>query len=196
MLAIPFIDPRYTDRGVVYTGAVNYSISPKPDSNLFNGDYDERSVWSEDYDEASQMYEKVKDIRGVMSNYGFHPYAIDTGKIPCVIIANLVTPRRDPHGYDKSSIDIDPFTESIVQVVKRLSQEIKSYRARGIYFRKPKERKSASANANKKGALGRMLIQYLHENRGLPIIDTYGRPLDGSYDDTGYNDNNEEEAEE
>jgi hypothetical protein len=39
MLAIPFTDPRTEDNNMVFIGAVNYSISPKADSNLFEGDY-------------------------------------------------------------------------------------------------------------------------------------------------------------
>ena len=32
-----------------------------------------------------------------------------TIKLPCIIVGNLITPRRDPQGYDKSSIDTKPF---------------------------------------------------------------------------------------
>ena len=36
ILAIPFDNPRTAKAGVVYIGAVNYSVSPKEDSNLFD----------------------------------------------------------------------------------------------------------------------------------------------------------------
>ena len=173
MLAVPFADPIHAERGVTYTGAVNYSISPKEGSNMFSGNYDPYFYYGngEDDGEGSEddEYEKIDDIRGVLASYGFHRYAVDTAKIPCVVILNLVTPKRDPHGHDKSSIDITPFAASIVQIVKRLAADIKSYRSRGIHFRRPTERKSAiETGDNKKGALERMLINYLQENRGFP----------------------------
>ena len=44
----------------------------------------------------------IKQLLGV---YKFNDDAEDSSKVPCVIIANLVTPRKDPHGQDKSRID-------------------------------------------------------------------------------------------
>jgi hypothetical protein len=168
ILAVPFADPRTAENAVTYTGAVNYSVSPKEGSNMFKGNYDQY-FFCTDREEDDDEYEKIDDIRGVLASYGFHRYAVDTAKIPCVVILNLVTPKRDPHGHDKSSIDITPFAKSIVQIVERLAADIKSYRARGLHFGRPSERKRAiDMGDNKKGALERMLVNYLRENRGFP----------------------------
>jgi hypothetical protein len=153
---------------------------------MFNGNYDEYFFYDES-NPGEEEYDKINDIRGVLDKYGFTRYPVDTSKIPCVVIANLVTPRRDPHGYDKSSIDISPFADSIIQIVKKLGQDIKSYRARGLYFKKPDERKTAVDNSGGKGALGKMLIQYLQEHRGLPAIKADGSKV-GSDAYTDYDD--------
>jgi hypothetical protein len=177
MLAIPWDNPKTANHGVTYTGAVNYSVSPKEHSNLFSGNYDQYFF----YDERNpDEYDKIADIHGVLANYGFTRYPVDTSKIPCVIIANLVTPRRDPHGYDKSSIDVEPFARSIICIVRRLAEDIKSYRARGLYFPKPDQHKNAKDNTSKKGVLGKMLVKFLQENRGLPMTDADGEIVDTS----------------
>jgi hypothetical protein len=179
ILAIPFDDPRTAKAGIEYIGAVNYSISPKENSNLFNGNYDNYYLYYNDEGE------RIHNIRDVLSANGFTRYPIDTSKIPCLIVANLVTPRRDPHGYDKSGIDINPFVGSIVSAVRRLAPDISSYRARGLYFKKPDERKNTDPNTSKRGALGRMLIEYLQANHGLPKIAANGTTIDdiGSEDE-------------
>jgi hypothetical protein len=159
ILAIPFANPVTARNVIVFIGATNYSISPKEDSNIFDGNYDGFFPYA---------YSEPKDIRGVLEQYGFHSYAQDSAKIPCLIIANLVTPRRDPHGYDKSRIDINPFTKTIVQAVKRLASEIRSYRAMGIYFSKPAERHTALQSTSGRGQLEQILTDYLRENHGLP----------------------------
>jgi hypothetical protein len=86
ILAIPFDDPRSADNNVVFIGAVNYSVSPKENSNFFEGDYNKYL--------PIDLYAVPKNILEVLEVYGFHDYANDTAKIPCLIIANLVTPRR------------------------------------------------------------------------------------------------------
>jgi hypothetical protein len=159
MLAIPFTDPRTADNNMVFIGAVNYSISPEADSNLFEGDYTKFI--------PTDLYSKPKNILGVLQVYGFHDYANDSSKIPCLIIANLVTPRRDPHGQDKSRIDISPFAGTIVQVVKKLASDIKSYRAVGIRFSKPSERRAAIQVSSGRGLLEGVLMDYLQKNHGL-----------------------------
>ena len=146
---------------MVFIGAVNYSVSPKENSNLFEGDYTEHIF------DAYSGYSLTKDILGVIHAYGFHDYAVDTAKIPCLIIANLVTPRRDPHGQDKSRIDITPFAGTIVQGVKRIAPEIKSYRALGIHFSTPKERRDAEYIPSGRGKLEGLLTNYLEKNHGL-----------------------------
>jgi len=159
ILAIPFDDPRSANNNVVFIGAVNYSISPKDDSNLFEGDYSQYV--------AIDAYSKPRNILGVLEILGFHEYANDTAKIPCLIVANLVTHRRDPHGQDKSRIDITPFAGTIVKAVKKLTSEIKSYRAVGIRFSKPSERRSAIQYGSGRGLLEGVLTDYLQKNHGL-----------------------------
>lgn len=160
ILAVPFDDPRSADNNVVFIGAVNYSVSPKENSNIFEGDYTNHI-----YDVDS--YSTTKDILGVLNAYGFHNYANDTAKIPCLIVANLVTPRREPHGQDKSRIDITPFAGTIVQGVKRIAADIKSYRAVGIHFSSPKERRDADYIPSGRGKLEGLLTNYLRKNHGL-----------------------------
>lgn len=159
ILAIPFNDPRSADNNIVFIGAVNYSISPKADSNLFEGDYNQYM--------PIDVYSKPRNILGILEIFGFHDYANDRAKIPCLIVANLVTPRRDPHGQDKSRIDITPFAGTIVKAVKKLASEIKSYRAVGIRFSKPSERRSAIQYGSGRGLLEGVLTDYLQKNHGL-----------------------------
>lgn len=159
LLAVPFDDPRSADNNVVFIGAVNYSISPKDDSDLFEGDYSQYL--------ANDAYSKPRNILGVLQNFGFHDYANDTAKIPCLIAVNLVTHRRDPHGQDKSRIDITPFAGTIVEAVKKLASDIKSYRAVGVKFRKPSERRTAAQVNSGRGLLEGVLTDYLQKNHGL-----------------------------
>ena len=159
ILAIPFDDPRSADNNVIFIGAVNYSISPKENSNLFEGDYNRYL--------PNGLYTVPKNILGVLEIYGFHNYANDTAKIPCLIIANLVTPRREPHGQDKSRIDITPFAATIMHAVRKLAAGIKSYRAVGIRFSKPTERRTAIQVSSGRGLLEGVLTDYLQKNHGL-----------------------------
>jgi hypothetical protein len=159
ILAIPFDDPRSADRNLVFIGAVNYSISPKDDSNLFEGDYSQYV--------PIDVYSKPRNILGVLETFGFHNYPNDSAKIPCLIVANLVTLRRDPHGQEKSRIDITPFAGTIVDAVKKLASDIKSYRAADIRFSKPSERRTAAQVSSGRGLLEGLLTDYLQKNHGL-----------------------------
>ncbi|MGC1135169.1 MAG: hypothetical protein WA941_20240 [Nitrososphaeraceae archaeon] len=159
ILAIPFDDPRSAGNNVEFIGVVNFSISPKEDSNLFEGDYSQYLT--------NDAYSKPRNILGVLQNFGFHDYANDTAKIPCLIVVNLVTHRRDPHGQDKSRIDITPFAGTIVDAVRKLASDIKSYRAVGIRFSKPSERRVAVQVSSGRGLLEGVLTDYLQKNHGL-----------------------------
>lgn len=174
ILAVPFANPIAAEHGVTFVGAVNYSISPKVKSNWYDGgNYDDyfENTSPFDLDNLDKAFnfdtEPITNIRDVLEQYNFHSYAVDTAKIPCVVVANLVTPRRDPHGYDKSSIDVNPFTFTIVQAVKRLADDIKSYQARNIRFRKPQDRSTAIEHRSGRGLLEKMLTDYLIEHHGL-----------------------------
>jgi hypothetical protein len=157
--AIPFDDPVSADNNVVFIGAVNYSISPKADSNLFEGNYSKYL--------PTDQYSIPRNILGVFEIFGFHDYANDSAKIPCLIIDNLVTLRTDPHGQDKSRIDITPFAGTIVEAVKKLASDIKSYRAVGVRFTKPSGRRAAVQVSSGRGLLEGVLTDYLHKNHGL-----------------------------
>ena len=148
----------------VFIGAVNYSISPKENGNIFEGEYE----W---YGKEEWRYHTAKDIIGVLEEYRFYK-ASSNGKIPCVIIANLVTPRRDPHGQDKSRIDITPFKGVIIEAVSKLAPGIRTFRADNWKFKDeedPYEREHHDVNIDSKtrGIRG-LLLKFLREQRGYP----------------------------
>lgn len=161
MFAIPFKHPDKTKN--VFVGAVNYSISPKENGNIFEGKYS----W---YDERGE-YHYVQDILDVLREHNF--YLIhERGKLPCVIIANLVTPKRDPQGQDKSRIDTSPFTTAIIEAVRKLAQGIQTYHAAGWKFRRDFDRSTArkhDINRGKGIKVADLLRDFLIEQRGLPI---------------------------
>ena len=72
----------------------------------------------------------------ILEVYGFKFYKDSDArtKLPCVIFANLITPRVDYHGADKSRIDTTPFTETIIVACKRIADNIKTFRAAGYIF--------------------------------------------------------------
>jgi len=150
---------------VDFIGAINYSISPKTYGSLFESEYKGISF----YDHDTLLDSAITDILGVLEYYGFHEYQTDSAKIPCLVVANLVTPRRDPHGQDKSRIDISPFAETIVEGVKRIASEIKSYRALGYSFNRPAERHNAVQHSSGKKSLENLLTEYLISEHGLPM---------------------------
>ena len=99
-----------------------------------------------------------KQYRGGFSHYGFHRYYASKSKISCIIIANLVTPRRDPHGYDKSRIDMQPFSQS-------------NSRAAGYRFADESDYSTATWHSVQKDASVRKLLKdFLVKERGLPAI--------------------------
>ncbi len=165
ILAIPFADPIHAKKRIDFIGAINYSISPKTYGSLFEGEYKEVSA----YNDGTREYDATTNILGVLEHYGFHEYATDSAKIPCLVVANLVTPRRDPHGQDKSRIDTSPFTETIMEGVKRIASEIKSFHALGYSFRKPEERRNAIRLHSSSGekSLKDLLMDYLRKEHGL-----------------------------
>lgn len=112
-------------------------------------------------------YFKPRNILGVLEMFGFHDYPNDSAKIPCLVVANLVTLRRDPHGQDKSRIDITPFAGTIVEAIRKLASDIKSYRAVGLRFSKPSERLAAVQYGSGRGLLEGVLTDYLQKYHGL-----------------------------
>ena len=160
IFAIPFKHP---DREkTVFVGAVNYSISPKENGNIFEGEYS----W---YDEKGR-YHYAEDILKVLKEHKFD-LLHDQGKLPCLIIANLVTPRRDPHGQDKSRIDTKPFVTTIIEAVCKMAPGIQTYHAAGWKFGDAFDRSTAKKhdiNWRKKTKVTDLLRDFLIEYRGLP----------------------------
>jgi hypothetical protein len=151
-------DPIHAKNGIVYFGAVNYSMPTRNQGIIFEGEYHRLvSDWIQ-----------PRNVLQVLQHYKFNDDAEDSSKVPCIIIANLVTPRRDPHGQDKSRIDTTPFLETIVKAISRLSGEIKSYRGEGIYFSRRSERSTAVQRDTGRGQLERLIVEYLTEHHGLP----------------------------
>lgn len=146
----------------VFIGAVNYSVSPKYNGNIFEGDYD----W---YDE-NDRHHTAKDIIEVLEKHRFYLVGPNK-KIPCVILANLVTQRRDPHGQDKSRIDTRPFTSLIIEAVRRIAPGIQTYRADNWTFKDEEDRYTAKhhdINLGEKGSVEGLLRKFLIDERGFP----------------------------
>jgi hypothetical protein len=98
----------------------------------------------------------------------------EQGKLPCNIIVNLVTPRRDPHGQDKSRIDTRPFTTAIIEAVRRLAPKIQTYHAAGWRFqdqfdRSTAKKKQHEVNPGRKMKVADLLRDFLVQHRGLKI---------------------------
>ncbi|MGA7368346.1 MAG: hypothetical protein WBX01_04400 [Nitrososphaeraceae archaeon] len=55
--------------------------------------------------------------------------------MPSLVICNLITPRRDPHGYDKSRIDTKPFAQTIRVGIKKMASDIQTLRGAGYIMR-------------------------------------------------------------
>jgi hypothetical protein len=158
ILAVPLRKP--LGNKTEFIGAINYSVSPL--NNTFEGDY----RW---YDEKAMSHYEAKDILQILSHYGFHRYYGSKSRISCVIVANLVTPRRDPNGYDKSRIDTQPFAETIAEAVKKLAAEIPTFRAVGYKFSDESNYRTARwHSAEKKQSVKEVLIDFLIKERGLP----------------------------
>jgi hypothetical protein len=98
----------------------------------------------------------------------------EQGRLPCVIIVNLVTPRRDPHGQDKSRIDTRPFTNAIIEAVRKLAPGIQTYHAAGWRFQdqfdRSTVRKQHDVNLGRKTKVEDLLRDFLVQHRGLEKI--------------------------
>ena len=126
ILAIPRAKPlegeqKGKSKQTIFIGAVNYSTSPK--SNIFEGEY-------------GFLASEARNIIAVLERCSFHRYHGPTSKLPCIIVGNLITLRREPHGYDKSRIDIQPFSDTIIKACIKVAGGMKTYRAAGYHFTK------------------------------------------------------------
>jgi hypothetical protein len=135
IIAIPFdreIILKNEDHGSRFIGAVNYSIPPR--SNKFDGDYN--------WDDKNFFGKKAGSMVEILERYNFEfwGYAEPKTKLPCIIAANLISPRIDYHGHDKSRIDTKPFAKAIIEAARRIADEIPSFRADGYIFSKKQKR--------------------------------------------------------
>jgi hypothetical protein len=156
IIGIPFNNP--SEKSTEIITAINYSVSPR--ENTFEGDYQ----W---YDKNGQIH-SAKNFDDLLQKHGFHKYNGPRSRLPSVILANLITPRRDPQGYDKSSIDTQPFTKTIATAVDRMSSGMQTFRAAGYTFREADDYGTARRHdVNTKVSCGELLEQFLVEERGL-----------------------------
>jgi hypothetical protein len=159
MMAIPRNKPlegeyRFKPKQTIFVGAVNYSTSPK--ANIFEGEY-------------GYLASGARNIIEVLEKCHFHTYHGPTSKLPCIIIGNLITLRREPHGYDKSRIDIQPFSDTIIKACIKVASGIKTYRGDGYHFTTSTKYSTAKQHkSSSREDLDRILTNFLRQERGLP----------------------------
>ena len=160
IIAIPFKNPIGPPvKSTEIITAVNYSVSPR--ENTFEGDY----FW---HDKNGNPH-WAENIRELLEQHGFHTYSGPTSRIPSIIVANLITPRRDPQGYDKSSIDTQPFTRTIATAINKVASGVQTYRAAGYRFQDANDYNTARKHdINTKVNARDLLKQFLINERGLP----------------------------
>lgn len=144
------------NRSSKFIGAVNYAVSPRGIS--FDGDY---SYW----DKRLKYQARADSMKSILKNcqFTFHDYSDSKIKIPSIILVNLISPRIDYHGHDKSSIDTQPFAKTIIEAAIKISEKSRTFRAAGIQFIKerkfyapPKKQKKMTAKALFNKFLGRI----------------------------------------
>ena len=143
------------DRASKFIGSVNYSLSPR--SNEFDGDYQ----W---YDKHG--YEMMStSMKGILEKYGFafYEYSDSKVKIPSIILVNIVSPRVDYHGHDKSRIDTHAFSGMIIDAAKKISDSIQTFRAAGFIF--TKERHHDTIPQDKSKVTPESLVEKLLKKR-------------------------------
>lgn len=158
ILGIPLANPK--EDVTKFIGAVNYSISPK--NIKFEGEYD---VGDGEYE-----YEKENSIDDILRVCDFHKNSPKKSRLPCIVIGNLITPRRDPNGYDKSRIDTTPFAETIVSAAKKMASKIQTLRAAGYIIHQTDDdyRNARQKMVNRTVSAKELLRQFLIKERGLP----------------------------
>jgi hypothetical protein len=156
ILGIPLANPIEVE--TKFIGAINYSISPN--GIRFEGEY------------HIDQGEVAKNVNEVLRLCGFNKYSAKKSRLPCIVIGNLITPRRDPHGYAKSRIDTKPFAQTIAVAVKKMASEIQTFRAAGYIMRAKDEdyRNARKKKINRKVSAKALLRQFLVTERGLPDV--------------------------
>lgn len=137
IIAIPFsneIIVKSEDQGTRFIGSVNYSISPR--GNKFDGEYE----WNDKNKKSYGM--RANNITTIFNRYNFEFWstAEPKTKLPCIIVANLISPRIDYHGHDKSRIDTQPFAKGIIEAARKIAEEVQTFKAAGYVFYKKHQR--------------------------------------------------------
>jgi hypothetical protein len=118
ILGIPFANP--IEAETKFIGAINYSVSPN--GIRFEGEYHIDG-------------QAAKNVDEVLRLCGFNKYSAKKSRLPCIVIGNLITDRRDPHGYEKSRIDTKPFAQTILVAIEKMASDIQTLRAAGYIMR-------------------------------------------------------------
>ena len=137
---------------------MNYSIAPR--SNIFEGDY----KWT---DKKTGYLQAADDIKDILERCGFEFYAHSGPKVklPCVIAANLVSPRIDYQGQAKTRIDTRPFSSAIIAGALKISEEIKTFRAAGYQFYTDREIREFSRPRREKMTVQDVIEEVLQERK-------------------------------
>ena len=158
ILAAPFNNPIEKDTEVVV--AVNYSVSPRENNLAANYKWLDRKgnlKWA-------------KELHELLEKNGFQRYNGLVARLPSVVVINLITPRREPHGYDKSSLDTSPYADTIATAVSRVALGVQTFRAAGYRFQDAHDYTTARRHdINTKVSARRLLEKFLITERGLKV---------------------------
>ena len=147
-----------TNRPTEFIGGVNYSIAPK--SNIFEGDYQ----WT---DKKNFYHKSAYDIKDIFHKCGFEFYSYSGPKVklPCIIAANLISPRIDYHERAKTRIDTHPFSSAIIKGVLKISEDIQTFRAAGYQFYTEREMREFSRSKREKMTAQDIVEEVLWERK-------------------------------
>lgn|SRR5919109_4396776 len=134
-------------KSIFLVGGINYSVSSE--RNTYDGQY----VWQNQKDskktfrasetaEYENSVKRANDLRDVLRKYdfAFEEYGdsnTQKTKIPCIIAANLISPKLAYKSEGKSDVDMTPFISSrnsnvIPQAVERAARKIKTFKKANI----------------------------------------------------------------
>ena len=103
--------------------------------------------------------------------FEFYSYSGPKVKLPCIIAANIVSPRIDYHERAKTRIDTHPFSSAIIAGVLKISEEIRTFRASGYEFYTEREMREFSKARREK------MTGTSHSRRGASGTQEGGRTL-------------------
>ena len=78
---------------------------------------------------------RANNITAIFNRYNFEFWrtAESKTKLPCIIVANLISPRIDYHGHDKSRIDTQPFAKGIIVAARKIAEEVQTFKALAMF---------------------------------------------------------------